>query len=119
MVNDQFGSPTSTREVCRQVLRALPTELRGVFHATCEGWCTWFDFAKEIVTVDIPECKIRYHSASPVRPCSTTEFPRPAPRPKNSRLENQRLKNAGLSVMTDWKSAFAEFRRDEAALREE
>jgi dTDP-4-dehydrorhamnose reductase len=111
VVNDQLGSPTSTREVCRQVLRALPTQLRGVFHATCEGWCTWFDFAKEIVAAaGIPV---------EVRPCTTAEFLRPAPRPKNSRLENHRLKSAGIAVMADWKSAFAEFRCDEATLREE
>ena len=111
VVNDQFGSPTSTREVCRQVLHALPTEYTGVFHATCEGWCTWFDFAKEIVTAaGIPV---------EVHPCTTAEFPRPAPRPKNSRLQNQRLKSADIAVMDDWESAFREFLRDETDLREE
>ncbi|MBN1575281.1 MAG: dTDP-4-dehydrorhamnose reductase [Chitinispirillaceae bacterium] len=112
VVNDQFGTPTSTREVCRQVLKALPADLTGIFHATCEGSCTWFDFAKEII---LAAARIPVE----VLPCTTDEFPRPAPRPKNSMLENQRLKRAGIAVMTGWKRAFREFLRDEADLREE
>ncbi len=109
VVNDQFGTPTSTKEVCRQVLKTMQTDLTGIFHATCEGFCTWFDFAGEIVrAARIP---------AEVRPCTTDEFPRPAPRPKNSMLENERLKRSGIAIMADWKSAFGEFLRDETALR--
>ncbi len=111
VVDDQLGSPTSTKEVCRQVLRALPADLTGVFHSTCEGWCSWYDFAKEIVKAA--------GIAVDVQPCTTAEYPRPARRPRNSRLENHRLKSAGIAVMTDWKSAFYEFLREEAILREE
>jgi dTDP-4-dehydrorhamnose reductase len=111
VVNDQSGTPTSTKEVCRQIIAALPSPETGVFHATCEGSCTWYDFAREIVTA----------ARIPVdlQPCTTAEFPRPAPRPKNSRLENSRLKRAGIAVMTHWKNAFEEFCRDEAAPQED
>jgi dTDP-4-dehydrorhamnose reductase len=111
VVNDQFGTPTTTKEVCRQVLKALPTGTTGIFHATCEGCCTWFDFAQTIVQA--ARIQVR------VLPCTTDEFPRIAPRPKNSRLENERLKRSGIAVMTDWEDAFREFLRDENDLQEE
>ena len=101
VVNDQFGSPTSTVEVCRQIIAAQKPDFTGIFHATCEGTCTWFDFAKAIVgAARIPVT---------VRPCTTAEFPRPAPRPKNSVLENSRLKSAGVNCMLSWKDAFRNF----------
>ncbi|MCL2184106.1 MAG: dTDP-4-dehydrorhamnose reductase [Chitinispirillia bacterium] len=101
VVNDQFGTPTWTVSVCRQVLAMLDRSERGVFHSTSEGSCSWFDFAMEIVAsaginVDI-------------RPCTTEEFPRPAPRPCYSVLENARLKAAGANIMPEWKDGFREF----------
>lgn len=107
IVNDQLGTPTSTREVCRQVFRALQSDLTGVIHATCEGWCSWFDFSREVIRAAGIEVDLR--------PCTTAQFVRPAPRPANSRLENERLKQAGISIMTDWRSAFGEFLNDERA----
>ncbi|MBN1760078.1 MAG: dTDP-4-dehydrorhamnose reductase [Chitinispirillaceae bacterium] len=111
VVADQFGTPTSTREVCRQVLRAQAISATGVFHATCEGDCSWFDFAGTIVTAaGIPV---------EVLPCTTEEFPRPAPRPRNSRLENRRLKEERIDCMVDWRSAFDEFLHDEKRNKEQ
>ena len=101
VVHDQFGTPTSTVEVCRQIITMLDKELFGVFHATCEGFCTWYDFTCEIVKL--------YNLDVEVLPCTTDEFPRPAPRPHFSVLENARLKNYNINVMTDWKNAFYKF----------
>jgi len=105
VVNDQVGTPTSTVQVSRQVLAALQEDVTGIFHATCEGSCSWYDFAKEIVAA----------AGIPVEmvPCSTEEFPSPTPRPKNSVLENRRFKEAGLAVMEHWKDAFSAFLQDE------
>jgi len=101
VVNDQWGTPTWTVEVCRQILKLIPTNHYGLYHATNEGKCTWFDFAKSIVaSADIP---------CPVEPCTTKEFPRPAPRPAYSVLENRNLKRLGLNVMQEWEKAFEEF----------
>jgi dTDP-4-dehydrorhamnose reductase len=101
VVNDQFGTPTWTVSVCRQILSVIDKGERGVFHATCEGVCTWFDFAKEIVTA--------YGIDAEVSPCTTEEFPRKAPRPRYSVLENARLKALKLNAMPDWRKAFREF----------
>ena len=102
VVADQHGNPTSTFAVAQQLKHLLlRPELRGTFHMTCEGEATWADFAKEI-----------FHLANKkqvIQPCSTEEFPRPAPRPKNSRLEKRMFSMVGLPVMPDWRQALAEF----------
>ena len=109
VVNDQFGTPTWTVSVCRQILAVIDRGERGVFHATCEGACTWFDFAKEIVAA--------YGIDAEVLPCTTEEFPRKAPRPRYSVLENARLKAMGAHIMPDWREAFREFLSTEGGAR--
>jgi dTDP-4-dehydrorhamnose reductase len=101
VVNDQFGTPTWTISVCRQILAVIDRGERGVFHATCEGACTWFDFAKEIVAA--------YGIDAEVLPCSTEEFPSKTPRPRYSVLENARLKAMGANIMPEWREVFREF----------
>ncbi|HON10229.1 MAG TPA: dTDP-4-dehydrorhamnose reductase [Chitinispirillaceae bacterium] len=105
VVNDQTGTPTSAIEVCRQVLNCLESGQYGIFHSTCEGSCTWYDFAREVLASSGIDVELL--------PCTTEEFPRPAPRPRFSVLENARLKSLGLNTMPDWKKAFANFIEDE------
>jgi dTDP-4-dehydrorhamnose reductase len=101
VVTDQFGSPTWTVSVCRQTLAMLTRSERGIFHCTSEGSCSWYDFAKEIVSAA--------GINADVQSCTTQEFPRPAPRPQYSVLENARLKSIGINIMPDWRDAFKEF----------
>ncbi|MDR0306887.1 MAG: dTDP-4-dehydrorhamnose reductase [Chitinispirillales bacterium] len=101
VVNDQFGTPTWTVSVCRQILSVLDKDDRGIFHCTSEGECSWFDFAKAVVTASGINVD--------VNPCTTEEFPRPAPRPAYSVLENARFKAMGVNIMPDWRSGFKEF----------
>jgi dTDP-4-dehydrorhamnose reductase len=102
VVNDQHGNPTSARAVARhlQLLLERP-DLTGTFHLTCEGEATWYEFACAIFRLRGIEQK--------VVPCTTAEFPRPAPRPTNSRLEKRALRLAGLPPMPHWEDALAEF----------
>ncbi|MDD5672772.1 MAG: dTDP-4-dehydrorhamnose reductase, partial [Chitinivibrionales bacterium] len=101
VVDDQFGTPTFTREVCRQILAMLSVGEYGVFHGTAEGYCSKFDFARHIIKkAGIP---------LEIVPCTTDEFPMPARRPVFGVLENSRLKALGKNVMVDWKAAFEEF----------
>ena len=76
-------------------------ELAGTFHLTCEGEASWADFAEEIFRLRNINQK--------VTPCRTDEYPRPAPRPANSRLEKMMLKLTGLPPMPHWKEALEEF----------
>ena len=102
VVADQLGNPTSAVAVARALREMLKRpNLCGTFHVTCEGEATWAEFAEEIFRLAGKEQK--------VQPCTTEEFPRPAPRPKNSRLDKMGLRLAGLPPMPDWKDALAEF----------
>lgn len=106
VVADQHGNPTSTTAVARALRNFLERpNLCGTFHLTCEGEATWAEFAEEIFRLA--------GRVQKVHPCTTEEFPRPAPRPKNSRLEKMALRLAGLPPMPDWKAALAEFMAEE------
>lgn len=102
VVADQIGNPTSTVAVAnalREILRR--PEIVGTFHLTCEGEASWCDFARAI----FDEMGIQ----QVVEPCTTEEFPRPAPRPKNSRLDKMMLRIVGLPPMPSWRDALQAF----------
>jgi dTDP-4-dehydrorhamnose reductase len=82
VVDDQVGCPTFTGHLAEALVRLAGTEDFGVHHAAAAGSCTWFEFAREIFA--------RAGSDTRVEPCTTAEFPRPAPRPANSALGSDR-----------------------------
>ncbi len=102
VVNDQIGNPTSALAVARKLGELLRhPELTGIVHLTCEGEASWYDFAVEIFR--------QQRIDQTVIPCTTDEFPRPAPRPANSRLRKDKLAQWGLSPMPQWQDALREF----------
>jgi dTDP-4-dehydrorhamnose reductase len=105
VVNDQVGTPTYTVHVCKQILSMIDTELYGLYHCTNEGQCSWFDFAKAIVQA--------YSIQVDLAPCTTAEFPRPAPRPANSVLENECLKKLGRNIMPEWEIGLKDYLEEE------
>lgn len=110
VVADQLGNPTSTLAVARQLRYIIADRcLRGTFHLTCEGETSWAGFAAEIFRLAKKEQK--------VVSCTTEEFPRPAPRPKNSRLDKMMLRLHGLPPMPNWRDALEEFMQKEFALQ--
>ena len=102
VVNDQFGNPTSTNVVA-DVIRFLLTkpEVSGIVHGTCEDQCSWYDFACEIK-------RLAPGFTRAVVPCTTAEFPRPAPRPRCSALKKSVLNVLGYRTPT-WQAALAAF----------
>ena len=106
VVQDQIGNPTSAFAVANHLRLLLERpELTGTFHLTCEGEASWYEFACELT---------RLAGLSPkIEPCTGKEFPRPAPRPADSRLEKRALKFAGLPPMPDWREVLAEFMKRE------
>jgi dTDP-4-dehydrorhamnose reductase len=94
VVNDQFGSPTWSHRLAKQIKVLLDNGKEGVYHATSEGYCSRYEWAKYFL--EGIEVK------TPVLPCSSEEYPAPAKRPANSILENRQLKAEGLHLMPAW-----------------
>jgi dTDP-4-dehydrorhamnose reductase len=101
VVGDQFGTPTSTSELAKIIDRLIWTENYGLFHGTCEGNCSWADFAKEIFRLA--------GKSTIVNPITTTEYPTPAVRPAYSVMDNYMLKLTTDYVAAHWKDAIAEY----------
>lgn len=95
VVHDQVGTPTSTVDLARVVLKVIDEKNYGTFHCTCKGICSWYDFAVEIFRLTGIDVK--------VTPCTTEEFPRPAKRPKYSVLRNYMLELTTGDITREWK----------------
>ncbi len=101
VVDDQRGNPTSTKVVADVIkfLLAHP-EVSGIVHGTCEEQCTWYELTVELFRL--------LGLKRGVVPCTTAEFPRPAPRPRNSALKKSVLNVLGYRTPS-WKAALADF----------
>lgn len=104
VVNDQFGTPTSTRELAKAIACLLPTENYGIFHGTCEGMTNWADFAKEIFK--------QAGKSTKVEAITTEEFGAPAARPAYSVLENYMFKLTTDFMFADWEQALSEYMKN-------
>jgi dTDP-4-dehydrorhamnose reductase len=101
VVNDQFGSPTWSHTLALQIAKLVQVNGQGIYHATSEGHCTWYELAKHFFeTVGVPHVLV---------PCATEDYPTPAPRPRNSVLENRRLKDKGINLMPNWRTDLNQF----------
>jgi dTDP-4-dehydrorhamnose reductase len=96
VVDDEFVSPTATAELARQMVELSSATQYGLYHATAEDSCSWFEFAREIFAVT--GMKVNVKVASP------GEFPAKVPRPSYSVLENKNLKSLGLNTLRSWQA---------------
>jgi dTDP-4-dehydrorhamnose reductase len=78
IVADQIGSPTYTYDLAKLLVEMIQTDKYGIYHATNEGYCSWYEFACEIFKQAGVVVK--------VNPIKTEDYPTKARRPKNSRL---------------------------------
>ena len=101
VVDDQRGNPTSTTAVAGVLKFVMDhPEVRGIVHGTCEGVCTWYGLTCELFRL--------LGLTRAVVPCTTAEFPRPAPRPANSALAKTVLAAHGYHT-PPWQQALADF----------
>ncbi|SCY30442.1 dTDP-4-dehydrorhamnose reductase [Lachnospiraceae bacterium XBB2008] len=107
VVNDQVGSPTSARELAKCVVSLLDTDNYGLFHGTCEGDCSWADFATEVLRLAGSDTKII--------PITSEEYGAPANRPNYSILDNYMLRLTGGYTFADWHDAIEVYMKDELA----
>lgn len=102
VVTDQIGSPTYAADLAAGLLElAAAPHAPALLHATNSGRASWFELARAVfagIGAD-PER---------VRPCTTAEFPRPAPRPAFSVLSGAAWRHAGLTPLRPWESALTE-----------
>jgi len=99
VVNDQIGSPTYVGDLANALLQIVDDRVPGpVLHAANEGAVSRFEQARAV----FEEC-----GADPqrVRPVSTAEFPRPAPRPPYTALSSRQSAAAGLRPLRPWRPA--------------
>lgn len=110
VVNDQKGSPTYTFDLAKFLLELVQTEKYGVYHASNTGTCTWYEFANSIFT----EAESLSGTKYPVKvyPCTTEEFPLPAPRPKNSVMDHLSIRTNGLTDLRPWMEGLREFLKE-------
>ena len=107
VVNDQFGSPTYTYDLAKLLVDMVQTEKYGVYHATNEGICSWYEFACAI----FKEAGIEMN----VLPISSAEYAAKAKRPYNSRMSKDKLEENGFDRLPAWQDAL---KRYLAALKE-
>jgi len=101
VVNDQIGSPTSTVDLAAAIIDLIQTDHYGLYHGTCEGQCSWYDFTLEIFRlsgIDIP-----------VEPVTSEQFVSPTPRPKYSVLDNKKLKDLKMNHFRPWQESLVEY----------
>ena len=101
VVHDQIGSPTYSKDLSKAISELLKSDRYGIYHVTNKGEVSWYDFAKKIFELSNIEIN--------VKPCTTEEFPRPAPRPHYSVLNNQKWINNGFTPLRNYDEALNEY----------
>ena len=97
VVDDQIGSPTYTADLSKLLVAMIQTDKYGRYHATNEGYCSWYEFAKETFKVAGVEID--------VKPVDSSAYPAKAKRPANSRMEKSKLDEMGFKRLPSWQDA--------------
>jgi len=100
VVNDQRGCPTYAVDLARAIVQLCRANANGIVHVTNAGDCTWFEFAQEIVRMA--------GLSAVVRPVSSQQMARPAPRPAYSVLSPAHLQDVGME-MPSWRDALRRY----------
>ncbi|MCD7839147.1 MAG: dTDP-4-dehydrorhamnose reductase [Erysipelotrichaceae bacterium] len=101
VVNDQIGSPTYTYDLARLCVDMIQTQEYGIYHATNEGYCSWYEFTKEIFRIAGMNVI--------VNPVSSDAFPAKAKRPSNSRMNKTELDKHGFKRLPSWQDALKRY----------
>lgn len=101
IVNDQIGSPTYTKDLSRLLVDMLETSKYGLYHATNEGYCSWYEFADTIfklanINIDI-------------KAINSNEYASRAKRPMNSKLSKDKLIEYGFKPLPHWEDALKDY----------
>ena len=101
IVGDQVGSPTYTADLAPLLVDMVETDKYGIYHATNEGTCSWYEFANEIFKQSGIEVK--------TNPITTDQYPTAAKRPMNSKMSKKKLQVKGFNLLPTWKIALKDY----------
>ena len=104
VVNDQNGCPTYTKDLSEAIAQLIKKPAYGVYHLSNSEPTTWYGFTQEIFI----QCGI----GTPVVPCTTDEFPRPAKRPAYSVLDNCSWRLEGFMPLRPWQEALTDYLKE-------
>lgn len=101
VVADQIGSPTYTADLAVLLADMVESDQYGAYHASNEGFCSWYEFAKEIFR----QAGVKLA----LNPVDSSAFPVKAKRPKNSRMDKACLTESGFMRLPEWQDALGRY----------
>ncbi|MDY4788224.1 MAG: dTDP-4-dehydrorhamnose reductase [Bacilli bacterium] len=108
VVNDQVGSPTYTKDLAILLCDMIETDKYGIYHATNEGFCSWYEFAQKVFEVSSIDMK--------VNPIHTKDYllkvSQQAKRPMNSKMSKDSLTKAGFKHLPSWEDALERYLKE-------
>jgi len=109
VVTDEFDTPTYTVAAAEQVARLADRPESGLFHATPQGQCSWYEFAEAIFQYSGTTVKLL--------PATSADFPAKVPRPSYSVLDNKHLRDCGLDIMPEWRDCLKSYLKQTGELK--
>ncbi len=104
VVADQFGSPTYTVDLAKELVMMMKTEKYGTYHVNNEGYCSWAEFAEYIFKTNNKDVKVNH--------ITSEEYKTKAKRPLNSRLSKKSLDKASFDRLPTWKDAICRYNKE-------
>ena len=101
VVDSEFVTPTATVDLAKQIVELSRCDSFGLYHATAEGSCSWYEFARQIFALTGTEARLTIANAA--------DFPSKVPRPHYSVLENKGLKSISRNVFRPWKEGLRDY----------
>ncbi len=101
VVHNQISSPTYTKDLASKIAQLIITEYYGIFHITNKGSCSWYEFAKEILSLA--------GLKNPIIPITSDQYSQKAKRPNFSVLDNYHLRLLGMDDMRPWQDALKDY----------
>lgn len=101
VIDDQIGSPTYTKDLAPLLVDMIESDKYGIYHVTNEGFCSWYEFAKEIFRIANIDIN--------VNPIQASQYPTKATRPMNSKMNKEKLVNNRFRKLRNWKEAVKEY----------
>ena len=104
VVADQFGSPTYTVDLAKELVMMVKTEKYGTYHVNNEGYCSWAEFAEYIFKTNNKDVKVNH--------ITSEEYKTKAKRPLNSRLSKKSLDEASFDRLPTWEDAICRYNKE-------